>query len=222
MAKTVLATGAHYDDGVFGIPGILLQAARKHYRIVILSLIGDYSNWSSVKGREKEFVADTIQIGKEYGAEMRYLDYASNRFDVTLEAKRAGAPVVAEVRPDLAFLMWPHDRHHDQEVAATLSNIALRHGNRVWDRGPGPAPESSAVAPEHPVSKKSPVDPVALPEELVGQLGHALCLPMRKRGHVVRNAPGPYRRGLSAKASRSNVPERRNCKKLRFLCRQVW
>src|SRR3954470_21127245 len=82
MAKTVLAIGAHYDDCVFGIPGILLQAVRKHHRVVILSLIGDYTNWSPVKGREKEFVQGTVQVSKEYGAEMRFLTHASMGYDV--------------------------------------------------------------------------------------------------------------------------------------------
>ena len=136
MAKTVLAIGAHYDDCVFGILGILLQAARKHYRVVILSLIGDYSNWTPTKGREKEFVQGTIDISKEYGAEMRYLKYASHRFDVDQEGKKAVAEVVAEVQPEVAFLMWHQDRHHDHEVAAVLSKVALQHGDRLLDKGP--------------------------------------------------------------------------------------
>ena len=134
MAKTLLAIGAHYDDCVFGIPGILLQAVRKHYHVVVLSVIGDYTNWPPVQGREKEFTQGVVDIGKEYGAEMRYLKYASHRYDVNLETKRAVSEVVAQVQPEVAFMMWPHDRHHDHEVAAVLGKIALQHGNRVLEK----------------------------------------------------------------------------------------
>jgi hypothetical protein len=72
---------------------------------------------------------------------MRYPGYAAHRFDVTLETKWAVAEVVADVKPDVAFLMWPHDRPHDHAVASVLSNLALRHGDRVGDQGPVPVPQ---------------------------------------------------------------------------------
>lgn len=134
MPKTLLAIGAHYDDCVFGIPGIMLQAVRKHYRVVILSIIGDYTNWTPVKGREKELIDGTVRISKEYGAEMRYLKYASHLYDVNEETKRAVAEVVADVQPEVAFMMWPHDHHHDHEVAGVISKVALRHGDRLLDK----------------------------------------------------------------------------------------
>ena len=131
MLKTILAIGAHYDDCPFGIPGILLKAVRKNYRVVLLSIIGDYKNWKPVRGREQEFTAGTKAICREYGTEMRFLKYASMRYDVNEETKRAVAEVVADVKPDIAFSLWPHDRHADHEVAAQLSKVALRHGDRV-------------------------------------------------------------------------------------------
>jgi N-acetylglucosamine malate deacetylase 1 len=136
MPATLLAIGAHYDDCVFGIPGILLQAVRKHYRVVVLSLIGDYSNWAPTRGREQQFVEATKRIGTDYGVDVRYLPYASHRFDVTEATKRAVAEVVAEVQPTTAFMMWPHDYHHDHEVTSVLSKIALRHGDRLLPAGP--------------------------------------------------------------------------------------
>ncbi|MEQ8787792.1 MAG: PIG-L family deacetylase [Pirellulaceae bacterium] len=135
MAKTILGVGAHYDDCVFGIPGILLQAVRKNHRVVILSLIGDYSNWKPAQGREREVVDGTIKLAAEYGVEMRMLDFAGMQFDVNAETKRKVAQAVAEIGADIAFQLWPHDSHTDHEVASRLAKTALAHGDRLLPPG---------------------------------------------------------------------------------------
>jgi LmbE family N-acetylglucosaminyl deacetylase len=134
--KTILGIGAHYDDCVFGIPGILLKAVRKNYRVVILSLVGDYRNWKPGADRAQELVEKTGLIGKEYGVEMLFLDYAGMRFGVTEESKRKVAEAVAAIEPHIAFQLWPHDHHTDHEMASQLAKVALRHGDRVLDVGP--------------------------------------------------------------------------------------
>ena len=133
MSKTILAIGAHYDDCPYGIPGILLKAVRKNYRVVVLSIIGDYENWKPVRGRAQQMLDGTREICARFGTEIRFLDYASMRYDVNLETKRAVAEVVAEVQPDIAFMLWPDDTHADHEVASALSKVALRHGDRVLE-----------------------------------------------------------------------------------------
>ena len=134
--KTILGIGAHYDDCVFGIRGTLLKAVRKNYRVVVLSLIGDYSNWKPARGREQEIVDGTVQLGKEYGVEMRFLSFAGMKYDVTEVNKRIVSEAVADVSADVAFLLWPHDHHPDHEVASALSKVALRHADRLIGRDP--------------------------------------------------------------------------------------
>ena len=131
MAKTILGIGAHYDDCVFGIPGILLRAVRQHHRVVILSLIGNYSNWSRAKGREREIVEGTTQLCREHGAEIRFLDFMGLKFDAGEANQLALAEAIADIGPDVAFMLWPHDSHPDHEVASRLSKIALGQGGRL-------------------------------------------------------------------------------------------
>jgi LmbE family N-acetylglucosaminyl deacetylase len=132
--KTLLAIGAHYDDCVFGIPGILLQAAAKNHRVVVLSLIGDYTNWPPTKGRSKELRELSETLAHYHGIEMRFLDYASGRFHLNEETKLAVAKVVADVQPDLAFMLWHTDRHPDHEAASAISKAALKLAGRILDR----------------------------------------------------------------------------------------
>jgi LmbE family N-acetylglucosaminyl deacetylase len=134
MHKTLLAIGAHYDDCPFGIPGVLLNAVRRHHRVVILNLIGDYSHWAPVKGRADELRELSVRLAAERGIEMRFLDYASMQFEANAATRRAVAEVVADVKPDVAFTLWDHDRHPDHEVAAAICRAALRQPGTILRR----------------------------------------------------------------------------------------
>lgn len=151
MPKTLLAIGAHYDDCPFGIPGILLKAVRQHHRVVVLNVIGDYSNWPPVKGRDRQLIDFSVKLASERGIEMRFLGHASMGFEPDLPLKKEIAKVVAEVRPDTAFLLWSRDRHPDHEAASAAAHAALHQPARLtgddnarspsqvfwFDNGPG-------------------------------------------------------------------------------------
>lgn len=125
--KVLLALGAHYDDCVFGVSGLLVKAARRGYRVVILTLIGDYTNFAPARERSEELREGCVEISREHGAEMRFLNWKGHQFQHTTERAMEVARVVEEVRPDVALLLWPHDRHADHVAASPICESALRH-----------------------------------------------------------------------------------------------
>lgn len=121
--------GAHYDDCIFGVPGILLQAVRKNYRVVMLHMIGDYSNWPPAKGRAVANI--TKELSANRGVEAQFLGFESHRFDARLENQITVAKAVAKIQPDIALVLWKEDNHNDHMMASELSRIALRHAGRI-------------------------------------------------------------------------------------------
>jgi LmbE family N-acetylglucosaminyl deacetylase len=129
--RTVLAIGAHYDDCAFGIPGVLLQAIARGHRVVVLSLIGDYSNWKPVRGRGPALAEGTRRVCADLGIDARFLPFASGKLAATEDSARQVAEIVADVTPDDAFVLWSRDQHPDHEAAAAICKTALHLGDRV-------------------------------------------------------------------------------------------
>jgi len=53
------------------------------------------------------------------------------QFEATEANKTVVAEVLAEVQPDIAFMLWPHDHHRDHEIASAITKVALRQGDRL-------------------------------------------------------------------------------------------
>ncbi|MGA1195550.1 MAG: PIG-L deacetylase family protein [Candidatus Latescibacterota bacterium] len=128
----IMGIGAHYDDCIFGIPGILLRAVDRGHDVTVLSVIGNYENWSPVGAeRQDDMITGTTRLFEEKGITLKFLNHKSMNIEVNQTSKKAVAQVVAEVEPDMGFLLWPHDSHPDHEAVSELSKIAFNWAGTV-------------------------------------------------------------------------------------------
>jgi hypothetical protein len=123
--RTILAVGAHYDDSPFGIPGTLLQAVAQGHRVVVLAMIGDYSNWKPVRGRGPSIVDGTTRINAEYGVESRFLPWASGKLQ-TSDAHRRAASELSTIALHLG----------DRVLADPFAPYATPRRTYMYDNGP--------------------------------------------------------------------------------------
>lgn len=128
----IMGIGAHYDDCIFGIPGILLRAVDQGHEVTCLSVIGNYKNWSPVgTNRHEDMINDTKRLFEEKGITLKFLNYQSMDIELNDASKRAVSKAVAEIEPDVGFLLWPQDSHPDHEVVSELSKIAFNWAGTV-------------------------------------------------------------------------------------------
>jgi LmbE family N-acetylglucosaminyl deacetylase len=128
--KSLLAVEAHMDDIEWGAAGLLFQAVRAGYRVVIVQAVSDYSNWPPTQGREKEVEKGLLRITKEMGVEKIFLGYKYHEVPVDLALKRRIAEIVDTVKPDIALIQAEQDHwtDHANIARAAKDGILFAHG----------------------------------------------------------------------------------------------
>jgi LmbE family N-acetylglucosaminyl deacetylase len=126
MPKTILAIGAHMDDAEIGAGGVLIQAARQGHRVVVVTVVSDYSTWQATLGREEQVKRDLIACGKAVGIEKRFLDFPYHVIDGgDLDLKQKLARIYVELNPEIAFIHHHEDHWPDHVACAKASHDAF-------------------------------------------------------------------------------------------------
>lgn len=131
MSKTFLAIGAHCDDCEIGVGGLLIQASRAGHRVVVVTVVSDFSTWAATRGREEQTKRGLLDLAKKYGYEKRFLDYPYHVIHAgDVELKRKLARIQLELKPDAAFIhhMEDHFPDHTSCGAAAHDALLFSHG----------------------------------------------------------------------------------------------
>ena len=105
QSKTILAIEAHADDAIIGAGGLLYEAARNGNRVIIVTVVSDYSTFKGTAGREDDMRSGMSNICAEYGFERIELNYPYHVIDgKDLTLKKKLAAIQEDVQADVAFI----------------------------------------------------------------------------------------------------------------------
>ena len=126
MSRTILAIGAHLDDAFIGAGGVLLQAAKAGCRVVIVTVVSDFSTRVQTRGQETLTVKDLLALSEARGFEHRLLGYPYHQVDASdMGLKKELAAISVECRPDVAFIHHDQDHWPDHAACAKLGQDAV-------------------------------------------------------------------------------------------------
>ena len=124
--QTFLAIGAHLDDAFLGAGGVLIQAAQAGHRVVIVTVVSDFSSRAATRGHEAVTKKELLVLSKKYGFEHRLLGRPYHQLNASdLALKKELAAIKVEIRPDVAFIHHAEDHWSDHRECAELSHDAL-------------------------------------------------------------------------------------------------
>jgi len=125
MPGTMLVVGAHMDDCENGAGGVMLDAISRGWRVVTVTVVGDFTTWEPTVGREEQVVKDLTDLADSFGYEKRFLDYAYHQVAPDIELKNRLAVIYDELRPEIGLVHWHDDHWPDHSAVGIAAKDAL-------------------------------------------------------------------------------------------------
>jgi len=118
------------DDAHYGVGPVLIQAARDGHRVVIVTVVSDFTTWGPTVGREAKVRGRLIALAERWGCEQVFLDYAYHRVEADVVLKERIAAVLQDVAADVVFVHNTEDHWPDHRAAGEAGKDAaiFRHG----------------------------------------------------------------------------------------------
>ena len=121
----VLAIAAHPDDAEIGAGGVIALLGDRGLSVGILDLTnGEPTPHGSVQQRRREATAAASVLGVKW---RRCLELPNRSLEPSLDARRAVAAIIRELRPRILLAHHWHDVHPDHVAASQLAEAA-----RFW------------------------------------------------------------------------------------------